>query len=194
MSFVPKLFRHGDRSPTAFYPTYPNNHRSDWPAGLGELTNTGKRQLFQLGQWLRQRYNEDFLPKRYSENNIYVRSTDVDRTIVSAMCNLAGLYPPTGDQVWNNKIPWQPIPVHTVPASDDWVLGASLPSCPIYDKAFANVFASPDVQTVINQYQSQIKNALRKAGLSLNLSSWDSLQDVLLLGDTLFIEKLYNKR
>jgi lysosomal acid phosphatase len=74
-----------------------------------------------LGQWLRQRYSE-FLPEVYSRENIYVRSTDVDRTLMSAASNLAGLYLPEGDQKWNGKIDWQPIPIHTVPERMDEVL------------------------------------------------------------------------
>ena len=53
---------------------------------------------------------------------IYVRSTDVDRTLMSAQAMLAGLYhPPQGDQMWRNDLPWMPIPVHTEPTSQDYV-------------------------------------------------------------------------
>jgi lysosomal acid phosphatase len=85
------------------------------------LQQIGKYQHYELGQWLRQRYNE-FLPEVYSREDIYVRSTDVDRTLMSAASNLAGLYPPEGDQKWNKNVDWQPIPIHTVPEKMDEVL------------------------------------------------------------------------
>lgn len=48
---------------------------------------------------------------------IFIRSTDFDRTLMSAEANLAGLYPPEGQQIFSPNISWQPIPVHTVPGS-----------------------------------------------------------------------------
>jgi lysosomal acid phosphatase len=53
---------------------------------------------------------------------LYTRSSDRDRTLMSAQCALAGLYPPQGFQVWDAEINWQPIPVHAVPVEDDNVL------------------------------------------------------------------------
>lgn len=52
---------------------------------------------------------------------IFIRSTDCDRTLMSAEANLAGLYPPEGHQMFNPNISWQPIPVHTVPESEERV-------------------------------------------------------------------------
>ena len=40
---------------------------------------------------------------------------------MSAMTNLAGLFPPEGISIWNPNLLWQPIPVHTVPLSEDQV-------------------------------------------------------------------------
>ena len=37
---------------------------------------------------------------------------------MSATTNLAGLYPPEGDEVWDDQLLWQPIPVYTVPLND----------------------------------------------------------------------------
>lgn len=50
-----------------------------------------------------------------------IQSTNVDRTIMSAMANLAGMYPPAGSEVWPVNLTWYPIPVHTVPKNIDFV-------------------------------------------------------------------------
>jgi hypothetical protein len=67
------------------------------------------------------RYSE-LLPETYSREDIYIHSTDVDRTLMSAASNLAGLYPPEGGQKWDKNIDWQPIPIHTVPEIMDEVI------------------------------------------------------------------------
>lgn len=84
-----------------------------------------------LGQWLRQRYN-NYLNAVYSANDIYVRSSDVDRTLMSAQSVLAGLYPPKEYKIWNKNLLWQPIPVHTVPESMDHLLPSLLLNCTAY--------------------------------------------------------------
>uniref|UniRef100_A0A673BN32 Lysosomal acid phosphatase n=1 Tax=Sphaeramia orbicularis TaxID=375764 RepID=A0A673BN32_9TELE len=115
--YVTVLFRHGDRSPIKAYPTDPYQE-SDWPQGFGQLSQVGMRQHLELGQFLRKRYN-GFLNESYDRHEILVRSTDYDRTLMSAEANLAGLYPPTGDQIFTPNIKWQPIPVHTVPQNEE---------------------------------------------------------------------------
>ncbi|KAI9576481.1 hypothetical protein GQX74_009538 [Glossina fuscipes] len=64
--------------------------------------------------WLRKRYNKLF-SEICNKDEIFVRSTDVDRTLMSFLCNLAGLYQPEASDVWNPNANWQPIPVHTMP-------------------------------------------------------------------------------
>ena len=83
----------------------------------------------------------------YSEKVIYVRSTDVDRTLMSAESNLAGLYPPKGNQVWNKDIPWQPIPVHTVELEADSLL-SSHSKCPRMTELIEDVLKSPEVKKI----------------------------------------------
>jgi lysosomal acid phosphatase len=107
------LFRHGDRSPIAPYPGDPYNE-STWASygGFGQLTQIGMKQTHQYGCFLRRTYSK-FLTERYEPTRVFVRSTDYDRTIISAQSVLAGLFEPRGDQLWNEQIKWQPIPIHT---------------------------------------------------------------------------------
>ena len=52
---------------------------------------------------------------------VHIRSTDKDRTLMSAYSVLTGLFPPEGKQKWRDGLDWQPIPVHTVPLMEDHV-------------------------------------------------------------------------
>lgn len=75
---------------------------------------------YKFGKWVRQRY-ADFLPSEYDRSDIYVQSTDVDRTLMSAYSHLAGLYEPKSSKNWDPDIKWRPIPVHTIPEASDLV-------------------------------------------------------------------------
>lgn len=71
---------------------------------------------------MRNRYS-DFLPIEYSNKDVYVRSTSIDRALMSAAANLAGLYAPDQVQQWNDNVGklWQPIPIHSTPREIDMV-------------------------------------------------------------------------
>lgn len=60
------------------------------------------------------------LPPPHS-TQVYIRSTDFDRTLESAQANLAGLFPEASPG--RSEATWQPIPVHTVPVTEDKVRG-----------------------------------------------------------------------
>uniref|UniRef100_A0A8C0DP36 Acid phosphatase 4 n=1 Tax=Balaenoptera musculus TaxID=9771 RepID=A0A8C0DP36_BALMU len=111
----PQVFRHGDRAPLASYPTDPHKEAAStlWPRGLGQLAGEGVRQQLELGRFLRSRY-EDFLSPEYRWEEVYIRSTDFDRTLESAQANLAGLFPEAAPG--RSEATWRPIPVHTVPS------------------------------------------------------------------------------
>uniref|UniRef100_A0A5F8GZB6 Lysosomal acid phosphatase n=1 Tax=Monodelphis domestica TaxID=13616 RepID=A0A5F8GZB6_MONDO len=117
LRFVTLLYRHGDRSPVKAYPKDPYQE-GEWPQGFGQLTKEGMLQHWELGQALRLRY-QGFLNASYHREEVFVRSTDFDRTLMSAEANLAGLFPVEGAQSFNPNITWQPIPVHTVPEAQD---------------------------------------------------------------------------
>lgn len=69
---------------------------------------------------MKKRYSE-WLPEVYSAEDVHVRSSDYDRTIMSAQANLAGLYPPVWPYDWNMEPGkhFQLVPIHTVPKSMD---------------------------------------------------------------------------
>ncbi|XP_035405550.1 prostatic acid phosphatase-like [Cygnus atratus] len=117
LKFVSVVFRHGDLTPQEFFPT--DKHKEvARQYGYGQLTKLGIQQQYELGQYMRRRYSH-FLSVVYKQSEIYVQSTDCDQTLMSAQASLAGLYPLTQGQIWNPRILWQPIPVHTVPLSHD---------------------------------------------------------------------------
>jgi len=119
LSLVTILYRHGYRTIVGSYPNDPYDNDTYWPQGRGELTIEGINGHIKLGKWFRNRY-DGFLPKKYYKNDIYVYSSNIDRTLMSAEANLAGLYStdpeisslPTG-------LNWRPIPVHTQLTSYD---------------------------------------------------------------------------
>ena len=83
--------------------------------------------MFRLGQQLRKLYDR-LLGYIYYPEILSARSTSSDRAIMSMQLVLAGLFPPSSEQIWNDEINWQPIPVHYVPLLDDVLMWPRL--CP----------------------------------------------------------------
>ncbi len=121
MIFAVDIIRHGDRSPIDEIPAAPYK----WPQGLGQLSPLGMRQEYQLGEGLHHQYVDQYhlLPPEYLAETMFVQSSDIDRTLMSAECALMGMYPP--GQGPNDKdkpaLPgqYQPIPIHTKPKEQD---------------------------------------------------------------------------
>jgi len=183
------LYRHGDRSPTANYPTDPHKE-SAWPQGFGQLTTEGMKQHYALGQYFRRRYIQGrpyrFLSEAYDRHQVRVQSTDFDRTLMSAYCNLAGLFPPENSQVWNDKLLWQPIPVHTEPLEMDYVLSMDA-ACAKYTEALDDVYDSDWVKKEEQrneQFYKFIDNVTGSQDFSIR-NLWD-------VADTLYCEKVHN--
>ncbi|KAL0275198.1 UNVERIFIED_CONTAM: hypothetical protein PYX00_003132 [Menopon gallinae] len=184
LHFVVVVFRHGDRAPIKPYPKDPFHSDSCWPNGWGQLTNLGKLQQFELGKWLRNRYCK-FLPLDYSPHDIYVMASDVDRTLVSAYSNLAGLYEEWLKENKVRDLEWIAIPVHTIPQHLDSLLVFKKP-CPAYDRLLKNLVSSEEVE-IVNEYYEDLFRALSEhSGMKIT-NVVDSLQ----LYGTLHVESLH---
>ncbi|XP_055307975.1 prostatic acid phosphatase-like [Sitodiplosis mosellana] len=183
--FAHVLYRHGDRNIVG---TFPKNQYSDlkyWPGGYGALTNVGKRQQYELGKYIRRRYLKKLISEYYLPNEVYIRSTDVDRTLISAQCNLAGLYPPTGQQVWQASFKWQPIPVHTVALESDYLLYPVPTSCPRFTHYFNEYLQSVEMKSLMREHKDFIDFLRKNSGIQ-NMT----LEALTILYDTLFVQNL----
>ncbi|XP_036439854.1 lysosomal acid phosphatase [Colossoma macropomum] len=182
LKLVTVLYRHGDRSPVRAYPTDPYQE-SAWPQGFGQLTRDGMQQHFELGQFLRKRY-VGFLSEPYVRYEIAVRSTDYDRTLMSAESNLAGLYPPNGSQVFHPGLNWQPIPIHTVPQDEEKLLSFPLPNCPRYSLLMNETEKTEIFLNMTKTYGDFLEMVRNKTGVQST-----SIESIWSIHDTLFCEE-----
>ncbi|VDK70391.1 unnamed protein product [Anisakis simplex] len=97
-------------------------------------------QHIHLGNALYERYvtQEKFLGKSLNYWEMYIRSTDVNRTLISAYSNLIGMYygrteaEPNKNYPNNTRWPGQlvPFPVHSVARDTDYAGDPLAPNCP----------------------------------------------------------------
>ncbi|CAJ0935025.1 unnamed protein product, partial [Mesorhabditis belari] len=190
--FAQVVWRHGDRAPTETYPT-DIHQENTWPNGWGELTPLGMRQQYALGRVLRARYmNESnpFLHSRYFAKQIYIRSTDVNRTLISAYANVAGMfsggekgkdYPTYGR--WPSN--WTPVPVHTIDVNTDHA-GNIFAPCKRAEELDQQLQNSPQFKGLEQENGNFLKFLSEKTGKKV------TLKDIYLINDVHHIEKIYN--
>jgi acid phosphatase len=181
--FALDLIRHGDRTSIDSIP----NASYTWPEGQGQLTALGMQQEYQLGLKLNHRYRIDnqLLATNYQADAVYIRSTDYDRTLMSAQSVLMALYPlGTGPNLADASpaLPsnFQPIPIHTVSKAQD--------------AAFLIRFSSPELAELLKNYVYTRADWQKKSTeLAQHYGRWSQLTglsindmfDVVSLGDTL---------
>lgn len=191
LEMVLEVFRHGAREPLdrPFDP-------SDWTEFQGELTLAGMRQHYLLGKEMRKRYIEQnqLLSQNFNHSELYVRSTDVNRTIMSVQSHLMGLYPlGTGSKFPNDypldrAIPpyqtkydiqdlgfsvlpgrYQPIPVHVVEGNGDFLLLANM-VCPNYNVLYDAQKETETYKEFNEKYDSFFKEVVQVFNLTKNLT------------------------
>ncbi|XP_063218385.1 prostatic acid phosphatase-like [Bacillus rossius redtenbacheri] len=169
---VQVIHRHGDRSAKRTYPNDPYNGNWSyyWPEGFAQLTKVGFEHGHELGRFLRARYGS-LLPARYNMSRLLARSTDSDRTLQTAECVLAGLYPPLHHS-WG-RVRWQPVPVFSTPSEHDHIL--KVPSCDLLD-AVTDAVADTDEMKCVDKRISKVKKYLKKVA---GTSHWNHVFDAL---------------
>uniref|UniRef100_A0A1I7U8K0 Lysosomal acid phosphatase n=1 Tax=Caenorhabditis tropicalis TaxID=1561998 RepID=A0A1I7U8K0_9PELO len=197
--FVQTLWRHGDRSPTKTFPTDPYQEDA-WTfggGGWGQLSPTGMRQHLNLGKMLRAQYvtKYNFFPTKYNSKQIYVRSTDVNRTIISAMSNLLGQYGQNDSSsvagvdypdVAGWPVGYVPIAVHTVDDDTDH-LGNMEATCPFRQQVWELAKTSAEVKNFTNSalVQSVLSKLTNYTGMAVDIDNlW-------IITNALYIEQIY---
>ena len=101
-----EIFRHGARTPySGMTKDFKDCFGVQWN-GVKELTGVGLRQHFLVGYRNRIRYVEEnkLIKENYDPREVYLISTDSNRTIMSANAQVQGLYlPGTGPVLYENQ-------------------------------------------------------------------------------------------
>lgn len=106
---------------------------------------------------------------------------------MSAESNLAGFFPPRNQQIWNQNIMWQPIPIHTVPLNLDYIL-ASQKSCPAFDEELSSLRNSDEFIKLDEKFSYIYKYLTEHTGQIVN-----TIEQIQNINNTLAIEVIYNK-
>ncbi|KAL6434819.1 hypothetical protein ACFW04_005184 [Cataglyphis niger] len=182
------LFRHGDRTvDIANNESYPNDPYKDkdyYPDGFSQLTITGKKRAYQLGQILRNRY-DSFLGDVYYQPNVYAQSTMIARTKTSLQLVHAGLYSPAEIQIWNPLLLWQPLDLMYTKMEDDNLFFSML--CPVFKRSYQNMLQNDlTVKTKVAKFDNLMKQLSIYTGKNIT-----TLFDIFLLYGTLTAQSAY---
>ncbi|KAL0112370.1 hypothetical protein PUN28_012004 [Cardiocondyla obscurior] len=132
------LFRHGDRTPTETYPKDPYKDYN-WPNGWGSLTKKGMLELYNLGQWMRLKYDA-VIGRKFESTATLARSSYADRCVMSAQALFAGLFVPRFEDEFVPGLTWTPVPVHSIPRNLDKLITVKAP-CPRLENALKQAYA-----------------------------------------------------
>ncbi|OMJ92828.1 hypothetical protein SteCoe_4372 [Stentor coeruleus] len=207
-----QIARHGARSPLKKY----SWDKSPWEVNLGELTREGSFQHYIIGKEFRERYiikhhlinSTLFLPE------VYIRSTDYHRTIMSAQAQMMGFFPegpellsqsmnskalpPFDISILNDTISelklkalpykFQPIPIDVYDKSNDNLLLGYSTSCQIMEEFVKDSQENEEYKEWVLNFKNDIKGNLEKA---LGMENID-FDEASFIGDTLECMKFHD--
>ncbi|KAL5234543.1 hypothetical protein ACI65C_001953 [Semiaphis heraclei] len=125
----------------------------------------GRRKQYELGKFIKKRYS-GFLDVLYSSKKVTFKSTDVDRTLMSAQLVASAIYKPVGVQQWNRYLEWQPVPIHSEPLKDDRLLLVRI-ECPRYYEERQKIMNSNEVLKELNTYSDLYSYLSNHTGLTI---------------------------
>jgi hypothetical protein len=211
--FVHEICRHGARAPEIDYPF------EGFPNGKGMLTASGFRQHYLIGAQLKKQYVKEndqeqgkLLSPIYNSDEIYIRSTQYQRTIQSAEAQMLGLYPlgtarQLNPETIQNGLPhisihdedeilkklsnqalqgdYQPIPIHNFGLYNDAMTAYG--DCPFMVNDYLNRTDDPKIwKKYDDHFRPLIFDQIAKA---FNISSEDvNFQEIYPLSDILWAE------
>jgi hypothetical protein len=207
LKFVFNIFRHGARGPVLTGNIETDMFGKAWQ-GDGELTAIGMRMHYLLGVSNKIKY-EGFLSKHFLPNELYVMSTYKNRTMMSALSQLNGLYPPeTGPLIPKEsegiavppvsikdlkdiqkdlnldavKFRAQAVPVHLIPKDSHQFYLHDEFKCPTI-KQLRNEYKQREVITkYVKEFKDKYSTILMKE-LNLKQEFFDSFSNLHILAD-----------
>lgn len=102
---------------------------------------------------------------------------------MSAQVNLAGLFPPAPDQIWNQVLAWQPIPIHSVPIKRDAILAVDKP-CDRFTYLMVEFEKTAAYKELLDRNRTLIRYLEENSGQKL-----PTINSILVLRDTLLLEQ-----
>jgi hypothetical protein len=175
--FVLELFRHGARA------VEKDKYDDTWgDIGYAELTSVGIRQHYVMGKLLKEKYADLLLP--YNPSKIHVYASGCNRTLMSAISQLYGVYEESGPSVPTNMdqdlaLPpykeselvninktlnytgatagnFQPVPIYSNTPSFDFVL-KPYSNCPTLNDIYNNHTDDALVEELFTELKDTIK-------------------------------------
>lgn len=101
------FFRNGVKQPKEFYPYDTDANDPLWSFGPNGLTINGRKQGYELGRTLRLKYYRVF-PMARAWMVVRSTSSNTERNLMSSTMVLAGMLPPSYNDLWDKYTQWQP--------------------------------------------------------------------------------------
>uniref|UniRef100_A0A914PVE0 acid phosphatase n=1 Tax=Panagrolaimus davidi TaxID=227884 RepID=A0A914PVE0_9BILA len=180
---VHTVWRHGERNPSHLFPINDLNNASVFVGGLGQLTKNGVKQLHTLGRNFQTKYvqNLKFLNPDNINSEIYARSTDPDRALISAMSFFSGLL--TNDSTNNPPFfKFAPVPIHSQAPADDPLQFLTF-ECQRKNQLWDIVHRSNAIQTLLNNSDALLDEFAEYFKVEMNFNQISAIYDTVFFED-----------